>query len=164
MRQSGVVNDPIMVKVYDLRDDSKYVRQVQEATLTRAGFGLQPIPALFGSPEWWSALDSAALPLHRVTGTISNVYWGSMGDWPEFKLRNDDGAETTWTRQGDHTRYVEGLRGEAHYVMQLFKEDFHSAQQGRSLEHPVVVAVFVEESDLRSAPIGPGPGGGQYRL
>lgn len=153
-----------MVTVYDLRDDSETARLVQEATLNRPGFGLQPIPALFASPEWWSALGSPELPLLQVAGTISNVFWGSMGDWPEFRLRGPDGQESTWTRMGDATRYVEGLRAEVHYVIQRFKEDSFAAQRGEPLEHKVVVAVLVEDSDLRSASFGPGPGGGQYRL
>jgi hypothetical protein len=158
------MSGPTVVTVYDLREDSETARLIQEATLNRPGFGLQPTPALFASPDWWSALGTSPLPLQKAAGTISNVYWGSMGDWPELKLRSPDGEETTWTREGDPTRYVEGLRAEVHYVIQLFKEDSYSAQRGEPLEHPVVVAVLVEDSDARSAPIGPGPGGGRYRL
>jgi hypothetical protein len=38
------------------------------------------------------------------------------------------------------------------------------ARHGLPLEHEVVLEIFVENSELRSAPFGPGPGGGQYRL
>jgi len=148
-----------LITVYDLHEDTRHIELVQAATLNRPGFGVQPVPALFGSKEWWSAIGSPQLPIHRVAGTISKVFWGSMGDWPEFILRSDDGTETTWTRQGDYTRYVEGLRVEVQYVVQLFKEDSSFARTGQPLEHNVILRVLVEESERRSGSDAPGPGG-----
>jgi hypothetical protein len=146
-----------LVPVYDLRENVSHIAQVQEATLHRRGFGLQPIPALFGSDEWWAALGTPRLPLHSVTGTIARVFWGSMGDWPEFVLKADDSTETTWTREGDYTRYVEGLRCEVRYVVQRSKEDGPTAKMGWPLDHNVVTKILVEESDLRSPKEPPGP-------
>jgi hypothetical protein len=37
------------VTVYDLRDNREYVETVQDATLHRPGYGLDPNPALFGN-------------------------------------------------------------------------------------------------------------------
>jgi hypothetical protein len=145
--------------LYDLRRDGEGIERIQRATLTEPGFGLQPKPALFGSEDWWAAVGTERLPLHLVSGTISRVYWGSMGDWPEFALTSDDASETTWTRVGDISRYVEGLRTEVDFVLQWFKEDSFAAQQGMPLETKVVVAIRVEQSDRRSDPRAPGPGG-----
>lgn len=61
--------------VYDSRADP---RKVEAAT------HIAPVPAVFGSAKWWSALGTSALPLHRIEGQVASVYWGSMGDWPEF--------------------------------------------------------------------------------
>jgi hypothetical protein len=75
--------------IYDLRADAERVRQVQDASLNRPGYGFPTTPYLFGSAEWWSAIDSGAIERRRVDGIISAVYWGSIGDWPEFRLRPD---------------------------------------------------------------------------
>src|SRR4029077_9536765 len=47
-------------------------------------------------------------PLMRTvsSGIVSRVYWGSMGEWPECEITDDDGAKSTWTREGDLARYV----------------------------------------------------------
>jgi hypothetical protein len=70
--------------VYDLRSDTDRIDRVQHATLTTSEFGLKPEPALFGSEACWHAIDDGTLPVVRLEGRIANVYWGSMGDWPEF--------------------------------------------------------------------------------
>jgi len=47
-----------LVKIYDLSLDSREIEQVQQATLNTKDYGLKPIPALFGSPEWWKSIES----------------------------------------------------------------------------------------------------------
>jgi hypothetical protein len=139
--------------VYDLRADR---RSIEAATITAAD------PATFGSDDWWAALGTPALPLHRIEGRLVRVYWGSMGDWPEFELVDTDGSATTWTRMGDVSRYVEGLEAAVEYVMVAFEEPFPIPGMetlGLPDEHPKIVRVFLEASDLRSDPRAPGPGG-----
>jgi hypothetical protein len=97
------------VTVYDIRHDAERVRQIQEATLNRPGFGLVPEPALFGSDEWWQAIDDGRVTATVEEGVVGVVRWGSMGDWPVWRFRSADGTESEWTREGDYTRYVEGL-------------------------------------------------------
>jgi hypothetical protein len=111
-----------MVPVYQLRKDIEYVRKVQKATLTTEMYGIQPTHGLFGSEDWWQRIASGDLPLRRLRGTITRVYMGSMGDWPEFTMRTDDGEESSWTRFA-HTKelsqlYVVGKRIELDYVIQ----------------------------------------------
>lgn len=153
-------SDIAWVTVYDLAADHRYIESVQQATLTRPGYGLEPDPALFGSEEWWGALGSDRLPIHLVEGTICRVWWGSMGDWPMFALQNSEGVESEWTREGDRTRYAEGLRARVHYVLQRLKENSQMAAMGEGFRtQKVTVKIEVEASDRRSAGAVPGPFG-----
>lgn len=151
------------VTVYDLRDDRQRVEQIQEATLNRPGYGLDPTPALFGTDEWWQAIADGQIPSRVEEGVVANVRWGSMGDWPEWTFRGDDGRERTWTREGDHTRYVDGLRARIRVVTVHWKADSPLVlQNGEDPEHDMLIAVELEASDLRSEPLGPGPFPGAY--
>ena len=149
--------------VYDLRLDEKYVRDVQNATLNRPGYGLDPDPALFGTVEWWQALEDGQIPSKTQEGVIAEVRWASMGDWPVWRFAADDGSETTWTREGDHTRYVEGLRARIRVATVRWKSDSQMvAHLGNAREHDKLIFVEVEDSAERSEPLGPGPFPGAY--
>ncbi len=87
-----------MTTVYRLKDDQRFVEQVQRATQTTERFGIQPTHGMFGSEVWWQNIESGQLPLQTLKGTIKEVYMGSMGDWPEFKMVSETGEESTWTR------------------------------------------------------------------
>lgn len=141
-----------LARLYSLREDSETVAAVQKATLETREFGLEPDPALFGSADWWAAIESGRLPNHEIEGMISKVYWGSMNDWPEFEITAATGETTTWTRLGDHTRYVEGLQVRLSYVDQSFKREVLGSH---TTNH--VVEVWVEESLVRSSRYAPGP-------
>ena len=151
--------------VYDLAADTEHVRDVQEASLHRPGYGFPPKPVLFGSPEWWREIETGRIPTRLVEGVIEDVYWASMADWPEFRLHSSDGAETTWTRMGDVRRYVKGLHAKASYVELERKKD--ADKDVVSMLGPtsqVVLHMWVEESVLRSPAVAPGPGGAGYEL
>jgi hypothetical protein len=149
--------------VYDLREDTRRIDAIQTATLTTPGYGLRQVPALFASPEWWDKLRTTDLPVITVSGVIDDVYWGSMGDWPECKVRSVSDEVTTWTREGDVSRYVKGLRIEIEYVVQWSKEDAPLVVSGLTSESKIIVSVRIEESNERSNPIAPGPGGVGWR-
>jgi hypothetical protein len=114
-----------MVPVYQLRKDTEHVRKVQKATLTTEQYGIQQTHGLFGSDEWWQKIASGDLPMRRLRGAITRVYMGSMGDWPEFAMRTDDGEESSWTRFAQTKElsqlYVVGKRIELDYVLQRNK-------------------------------------------
>ena len=151
------------VTVYDLRENRRYVESVQYATLNRPGFGLEPDPALFGSDEWWQAVADGRIPSKVEVGLVADVRWGSMGDWPEWRFLSDDGRETTWTREGDHARYVTGLRARVGIATVRWKADSNPVrQQGLSPEHDILTKVELEASDRRSERLGPGPFPGAY--
>lgn len=139
-----------LTPVYRLAEDHRQIAAVQKATLTTEQFGLVPEPALFGSADWWAAVNDGRIAKRRFEGVLSKVYWGSMGDYPEFELTTDSGEVKRWGRRGDITRYVEGLLA----VVVVVEQRLRAA--GRE-PHDVIIAVDIERSDLRSRPFGPGP-------
>lgn len=148
------------VTVYDIRHDAERVRHIQEATLNRPGFGLVPEPALFGSDEWWQAIDDGRVTATVEEGVVSVVRWGSMGDWPVWHFRSADGTESEWTREGDYTRYVDGLRARITTVITRWKADSMPVRMGKPAAHPMIIKIELEDSDARSAGAVPGPFGG----
>jgi hypothetical protein len=110
---------------YRLAADEERIRHIQKATLTTDEFGLQQTHGLFGSREWWSQIADGRLPVSTLRGVISKVYMGSMGDWPEFRMKLTDGSERTWTREAQSREldslYTEGAQVEVDYVVQRFK-------------------------------------------
>jgi hypothetical protein len=153
----------VWVTVYDLRENRQYVESVQHATFNRPGYGLDPNPALFGSDEWWQSVADGRVPSKVEEGVVADVRWGSMGDWPEWRFLSDDGRETTWTREGDHTRYVTGLRARIRVATVRWKADSQMVRKlGRDPEHDILLKVELEASDRRSERLGPGPFPGAY--
>lgn len=80
--------------VYLLSEDSKRIAQTQDATLNSADSGVLPEHGLFGSAEWWAAIDRSDVPTHTVRGTLCAMWMGSMGDSPLFRILDDDGFVT----------------------------------------------------------------------
>lgn len=149
--------------MYDLSQNRQFVDAVQEATLHRPGYGLDPNPALFGTDEWWQAVADGRIPSRVEEGVVKHVRWGSMGDFPEWTFRPDVGQERTWPREGDHTRYVDGLRARVRVVTVRWMPDSPSVVQlGQGPEHDMLIAVELEASDRRSERLGPGPFPGAY--
>jgi hypothetical protein len=149
---SGVVD---LVPIYLLRDDAERLHQMQASTTDDATMGLSPEPALIGTPEWWHLVDAEQLEVEEIVGTISEVRWGSMGDWPEFSVVSTTGKKESFTREGDHTRYVEGLKCRVRWVRHPWK-----VEQGTLGTHcQIVLEIWVENSTRRSDARAPGPGG-----
>ncbi len=145
------------VTVYDFALDEKRIQAMQDATLGRREFGVSAKPALVGTPDWWRAVEDGRLPRTEIEGTIARVYWGSMADWPEFEIVAADGSRSRWTREGDVSRYVEGLRVRLAYTRQAWKKPKPST--GLGTESKIVLRIDLELSDRRSDPRAPGPGG-----
>lgn len=134
-------------KVYDLRDDADHTAAVQRATLTTREFGVEPTHGLFGSTEWWQQIESGSLPLETLKGSISRVYMGSMGDWPEFEMQCEDGSSHNFTRHQmppDGSRdslYKEGRKIEVDTVWQQFRREAPASHGPR--DHRVVTAIRI---------------------
>jgi hypothetical protein len=145
------------VTIYSLNRDQTRIDAMQKASLSATDFGVSPFPKLVGTPEWWHATQDGSLVRMIVSGTISRVYWGSMGDWPECEVTGDDGSKSTWTRDGDITRYVEGLQVRIVYVLHPWKAPDQEYRHGGPSK--IVLTVEIESSDRRSDQRAPGPGG-----
>jgi hypothetical protein len=152
-----MVIEPDWVNIYKFSDDRDKIRRMRDATLGPTDFGVSAEPALVGEPAWWRALDSGVLPRTVEEGTVSTVRWGSMGDWPEFDLTDYSGHTTTWTRLGDITRYVEGLRVRVVYTRQKWKVS--QSHLGLGEASTIVLSIYIEASDKRSDSRAPGPFG-----
>jgi hypothetical protein len=148
-----------LVKVYSLEENQTLIEAMQKVSLDATDLGVSPLPALVGTPAWWRAIQDGSLARMTVSGTISRVYWASMGDWPECEVTSDDGAKSTWGREGDIARYVEGLRVRIIYVLLPWKVPDVEYKYGVSPAAKIVLTVEVGDSDRRSDPRAPGPGG-----
>lgn len=144
------------VTIYDFADDEGRIRAMQAATTGPTDYGVSPEPALVGTPEWWKAIDQGRLPRRVTEGTMSRVYWGSMGDWPEFEMTSADGLRSTWTREGDIARFVEGLRVRVTHTLHPWKVP---KEPILGAESKIVLRIEVEASERRSDPRAPGLGG-----
>ncbi len=137
---------------------------MQAVSLDPGSFGLSLSPALVGTADWWRAIDDGLLPSSIVSGVISGLYWTGMGDWPECDV--SDGQEVSrWAREGDVSRYVEGLQVKFTSVLHPWKSvDLLRAGVADPFKllgagSKIVLAVEIEESQRRSDPRAPGPGG-----
>jgi hypothetical protein len=115
------------VKVYDLAQDQDTIALVQKASLQTHDFGFLPEIALFGSKEWWAAVEDGRIPRHVVEGVISRVYMSGHGDRPEFEIESG-GQITRWTRFGDQKVYKAGRRVRLEYVLQRPKKPWRSGE------------------------------------
>ena len=150
-----------LITVYSLKEDTTRIEAMQKQSLNVANSGLSIVPALVGTPEWWRATEGNSLGRRVVPGIISRVYWGSMGDWPMCEVTADDGSKSDWTREGDVSRYVEGLRVQFTAVFHPWKIP---DQHGLGATSKIILIVEIEDSDRRSDPRAPGPGGVGLRV
>jgi hypothetical protein len=144
------------VTVYSFGQDKARIEVMQKASRGPTDSGVSMSPALVGTPEWWGATEDGTLPRIVIAGTISRVFWASMGDWPECEVTAEDGTKTTWTREGDVARYVQGLRVRITFVQHPWKVP---DQHGLGASSKIVLTIEIEDSDRRSDPRAPGPGG-----
>jgi hypothetical protein len=99
---------------YLLSQDRQQIRRVQDATHHTEEYGIAMEHGLFGSDDWWQAIDRGDLPIHTVSGKICALLMESMNDWPTFKILTDDGFVTeSITRESlplNNTLYELGRR------------------------------------------------------
>ena len=147
------------VQLYYFASQRDLIDQMQETSLAREDLGLAPEP-LVASAAWWDALERGELRGGCVDGAITNVWWGSMADWPEVEIRDANGHLSTWTREGDPRRYAKGLGARVTFVEHPWKHEAH----GLGPHARLVLEIWVEESTARSSGLAPGPGGAGYEL
>ena len=128
---------------YRLKDDTTFIGNVQKATLNTDNFGIEPTHGLFGSPEWWQQVASGELPVHTLRGVITERYMGSMGDWPEIKVRSDASEESRWTREVNRKEqdalYLPNQPIEIDYVLQRHRQK--SSDHGAEVKQVIEIRV-----------------------
>ena len=127
--------------VYELSKDDVSVMKIQRATLETADYGFLPEIALFGSPDWWKAVEDGRIPTNTITGIISKVNENIRGAWPVCEV-NCDGEKTEWTREGDDAAYQVGRRICIEYVYQRLKPSKFLKSLGDRLK--VVLLISIE--------------------
>jgi hypothetical protein len=144
--ESPNVRLSVMKPAYQLKADSRRIAAIQKATLTTDEFGIEQTHGLLGSPEWWEQISSGRLPLHTLRGVIVERFWGSMADWPEIKVKSDNGETSHWTREVNvkeqDALYIPGQRIEIDYVLQR-----HRAKSfDKGAERKVVIEIRIDAS------------------
>ena len=143
-------------RLYDLRGDVARVSAMQEVSRRRSDQGLSKKPHLVGSRSWWRAIERGRIPTNVVEGTISDVLWTGMGDYPEFEVTTSEGRKVGWTREGDSTRYVPGLQVRIASVEHPWKDPSQfSGILGATSR--IVLSIDIEESTWRYPARAPGP-------
>lgn len=112
-----------MKRIYDLAEDHELIEKVQRATLTTPDFGIIPEIAIYGSHEWWQAIEDGRIPRHVIDGVISDVFTSGESNWPQFEV-DSNGSKTVWTRFGDPRLYASGQRVRLVYVVQQPKRSW----------------------------------------
>jgi hypothetical protein len=136
--------------IYDLHADALRVRLTQNWSLHKPGFGFPPMPFLFASSDWWSALNTGEIETGEEVGSIAApVRRDPYGDSPVFEVRSSDGAVTSWPFPGgDERLYVEGLRIRIRFALLERKAD---APIGLDRIAKVIVQVWIESSREQAA-------------
>ncbi len=57
----------------------------QKASRGTTDFGYVPEIAIFGSADWWAAVEDGRIERHMIEGVISRLYMTGHGDWPEVE-------------------------------------------------------------------------------
>ena len=124
-----------MKTLYRLADDHEQIARMQKATLTSEEFGIVQTHGLIGAPEWWYKIRSGELPSQTLRGVISMVFMGSMGDWPEFRAKMDNGSEESFTRECTTAdldqEYQVGRTVEIDFVWQKYKKSWTGSDDAR---------------------------------
>jgi hypothetical protein len=128
-----------MREIYALRKDQRLIDLVQAATLETRDYGLVPTNGLFGSDEWWDAIETGELDVHFLEGTISRVYMSGHNDFPQFEIEARLNR-SQWERKGDDSAYIVGKRVKVVYVEQLLKRGF-----GVGRDHACVLEIWIED-------------------
>jgi hypothetical protein len=105
---------------------------MQRSATSPGPVGLRITHGLVGSAEWWSQIQSEALPLQAERGVVSGYWPGQHGGGPaEFELRQPNGVTSHWHCELDPgqagRRFLPGHPVEVQYVIQELKEAFNGS-------------------------------------
>ena len=118
-----------MKNIYNLKNDVKYIKSLQQATLSKNGYGLKNTHGLVGSKEWWNNIKTGDLKLEIYEGKINKVIMAGHNDYPMFELRTEQGASYKFYRYVDcesyDSYYKVGANVKVSFVIQEFKRPSH---------------------------------------
>jgi hypothetical protein len=109
-------------EVYNLKKDTERIKNIQQSSIDKkshSGYKIEE-GLLFGTKEWFDAIEAGKICKYVIEGVISRVYLSGHNDYPEFEIENNQGT-TTWTREGNDSAYKVGRSVEVVYVKQKYK-------------------------------------------
>ncbi len=109
-------------EIYNLKDNKTYIKSVQETSLDKSSsYGLKiDNELLFGSNDWFNAIEHGQIVTQTISGTISKVFMSGHNDYPEFEI-DSNGTKTRWTRDGQGEEYIVGRQIELVCAIQKTK-------------------------------------------
>lgn len=122
-----------LITIYDLRKDSRAILDIQNATRNTDDYGLVPENGLFGSDEWWVAIDKGIIRQYVVEGIISKVYKTGHNDFDQFDIKVNE-TTTSWAMKGRKEYYIVGNAIKLVYVIQRNKKKFYKNDLGESMQ------------------------------
>jgi hypothetical protein len=128
--------------IYDLKNDKRKIKQIQNATLNTKDFGLQIEHGLFGSKEWWEAINQGLIPIIQAEGEITKLH----GDLPAIDpfiwfFTKSGNEEKRWTLSGEQSDYKIGKRVLIRYVIQKGKIKLSAND---NLEAEIILSIEIE--------------------
>ena len=73
-----------------------------------------------GTNEWFKAIDNGTIPTLKIEGVITRTFMSGHNDFAEFEIESN-GIMSTWNREGDTTKYIEGRKVVLKYAEQKLK-------------------------------------------
>jgi hypothetical protein len=141
--------------IYTFEADVDHWSAMQKLSLddSRNDLGLSPTPYLVGSKSFWRALRTGALAVHTYSGVVASVYWASMGDYPEFSVKVNDGTDRRFAREGDIGAYYPNLQ----VCVETVKMPWKPSVQMDLPHSEIVLRIGIERGCFRSDARAPGP-------
>ncbi|MDQ3705831.1 MAG: hypothetical protein M3437_11505 [Chloroflexota bacterium] len=134
-----------MRKVYDLRQDTQVIEEIQSGALDSGDFQIGSEHGPFGSSAWWRAMERGDVPIYALEGVISSVSVSGHNGYHEFEV--DDGQhKSQWSGGGPGSEYVVGKLVLIEYVVERLEPTLQSAEfEELGLDKAeIVLAIWVE--------------------
>lgn len=105
------------MKVYELAEDTELVAAYRKAT-EGGEYGFIPQVAVFGTDEWWRAVESGEIPTQELSGPIAHPR--AEGDCVAFQLK---GGLDLWTPRGAVADFRDGATARIEFVEQKLRQE-----------------------------------------
>ncbi|MHB1550418.1 MAG: hypothetical protein ACYCX6_04370 [Vulcanimicrobiaceae bacterium] len=141
-------------RVYLLSQDGRQIARIQNATLhTDFGFALDH--GLFGSDDWWRAIERGELSVNSVRGTICALLMESQNDWPIFRILTEDGVVTGPITREALPQTAELYQVGRRVIWKYVETPLKRPVQELSTTSKVTLEVWVAETVILYRPVGP---------